>query len=89
MSTPVAQKRPRTGRTVAKPGAKALKPAQIDAIYNIPPSSLHFYCATLEPADERLPSMMLPGKKGRKATRLVKVTDLETWLARHQVRAAS
>lgn len=69
----------------AKKQAKllALKPSQICEAYSIPPSSLHFYCEKMEPAADRLPSYLLPGRNGRKCTRLVRVADLETWLEKH------
>lgn len=72
--------------TPAKP--KALRPRQIRDLYGIPQSTLHFYCTQL-PEAERLPSIKLPGRRGTKGVRLVKIADLEAWLARFEVRAVA
>jgi hypothetical protein len=64
----------------------ALKPRQIRERYNIPPSSLHFYCTKLEPAVDRLPSFLLPGRTGKKDTRLVYEHELLTWLEKYRVK---
>lgn len=82
MSQPAKKKLP------AVPAPKALKPAQIAARYNIPPSSLHFYCTKL-PEGERLPSFLLPGRTGKKDTRLVYVHELEAWLEKHRAQSAA
>jgi hypothetical protein len=67
--------------------ARVLRPRQIRELYGIPQSSLHFFCTGL-PEGERLPSIKLPGRRGTKGCRLVRVEDLEAWLARHAVGTA-
>lgn len=76
----------KTDRKTLQPPPRALKPAQIRALYGIPPSTLHFYCAKLNPPSERLPSFMLPGRGGKKDTRLIYVHELEAWLERHRAK---
>lgn len=71
------------------PAKRALKPSQIEALYSIPPSTLHFYCTKLEPATDRLPSFMLPGRGKRRDTRLVYVHELEAWLEKHRSRTTA
>ena len=67
---------------------EALKPAMIEAQFSIPPSSLHFYCTGL-PETDRLPSFMLPGRTGKRDTRLVYVDDLKKWLEKYRATNAA
>lgn len=71
--------------TEPKTKARTLRPRQIRELYGIPQSTLHFYCTGL-PEAERLPSVKLPGRRGTKGCRLVRVDELEAWISRFQQR---
>lgn len=75
-----------------KPGLKnlrrvTLRPAQIQAVYGIPQSTLHYYCTGL-PAEDRLPSLKLPGRCGTrsKGTRMVFEQELLAWLEKYRAK---
>jgi len=72
----------------AKPqsSARALRPRDIAERFGIPPSTLHFYCAKLNPPGARLPSLKLPGRCGRKGKRLIFEHELLAWLERHRAK---
>lgn len=75
--------RPMTRRRRERDLTKAvcLRPADVFALYGIPPSTLHGLCNHAEPA-RRLPSMLIQGKKGKKGLRLVNHEALRTYLAK-------
>lgn len=65
----------------------ALRPRMIRELYGIPTSSLAYYYRDMPEAD-RLPSIKIPGRCGRKGVRLIMVADLEAWLERFRVKPA-
>lgn len=85
--------RPRRGRIVpgGAPEAVTLRVAQAVARYGISSTGWYEHIARWEaeaaagvPLAERrgLPSLRVPGRKGRKGTRLLRVAEVEAWLAR-------
>ena len=72
-----------TKSVTAKP--RALRPRQVRELYGIPQSTLRVWCCELPPAD-RLPSMLIPGRKGNRGVRLLMVDALEEWLAKHRAK---
>lgn len=61
--------------------AVALRPAEVFALYGIPSSTLCELCRHPDPA-KRLPSMLIPGRCGRKGLRLINHDELRAWLDR-------
>lgn len=61
--------------------AVCLRPAEVFALYGIPPSTLHDLCNQTDPA-RRLTSTLIQGKKGRKGLRLVNHDTLRAYLAK-------
>jgi hypothetical protein len=62
-----------------------LTPRQIADRYGISPSQLCRYCTR---TDDRLPSVLIKGRNGRRGKRLVRLTDLEAWLAQFNAGAS-
>ena len=60
--------------------ATMLRPAEVFALYGIPTSTLCELCKHADPA-KRLPSMLIPGRQGRKGLRLIDHAKLRAWLA--------
>jgi len=58
-----------------------LTPRQIADRYGISPSQLCRYCTRTE---DRLPSVLIKGRNGRRGKRLVRLTDLEAFLKNHE-----
>lgn len=71
----------RTKKTVATMPPVMLTPRQIAERYGISKPALSRYCADTDPA-RRLPSTKLPGRNGRRGKVLIRVADLEAWLAK-------
>lgn len=59
--------------------AEMLRPADVYALYGIPSSTLCQMCNHPDPA-KRMPSMLIPGRRGRKGLRLIDHTKLRAWL---------
>lgn len=68
---------------------RALRPRDIKERFGIAPGTLHYYCETV-PANDRLPSIKLPGKAGTrsKGKRLVFEDDLLAWLNKYRTEGA-
>lgn len=73
-SAPVRRKKQ---RDLSK--AEMLRPADVYALYGIPSSTLCQMCNHPDPA-KRMPSMLIPGRRGRKGLRLIDHTKLRAWL---------
>ena len=71
--------RRRTPRDLAN--AVTLRPRDIFDLYGVPSSTLHEW-ATRE--TDRLPSSLIPGRKGKRGVRLIKKTDFEAYMQRFQ-----
>lgn len=76
---PTQPRRRRRERDLTK--ALDLKPSDIWTLYGIAPSTLHGYCNNADP-DRRLPSILYPGRSGRKGMRLINHEDFKTWRAK-------
>lgn len=61
--------------------AVCLRPADVFALYGIPPSTLHDLCNQTDPA-RRLTSTLIQGKKGKRGLRLVNHDTLRAYLAK-------
>ena len=72
--------RPKKTRDLSK--AVTLRPAEVFALYGIPPATLRDWCTHKE-ADHKLPSALIQGRAGRKGVRLIKQADLLAYLERH------
>lgn len=66
--------------------AETLRPRDLFVLYGLGPSAVHELCTK---GDEFgvLPSVLIGAKSGRKGIRLVRRTDIETFLAARQVNA--
>lgn len=71
--------RKRTTRDLER--AVWLRPRDVYELYGIPASTLH-EMATREDKSQRLPSSLIPGKRGTRGLRLVRRADLEAYVAR-------
>ena len=63
--------------------ALLLRPAEVFALYGIPTSTLCLYCTNPNPAD-RLKSILVPGRRGRKGSRYIDPIELRIWMERWQ-----
>ena len=63
--------------------AITLRPADVFSLYGIPASTLHGYCNHPNLA-KRLPSILLPGRKGRRGVRLSDSSELRAWMGKHR-----
>jgi hypothetical protein len=61
--------------------AITLRPAEVFALYGIPSSTLCQLCKHQEP-EKRLPSHLIPGRRGRKGLRLIDHAELRAYLKR-------
>lgn len=68
--------------------ADMLRPAEIYMKYGIPPSTLCEMCKRNDPTT-RLPSILIPGRKGHKGLRLIERTELLAYLARFKIGSAA
>ena len=59
--------------------AEMLRPADVYALYGIPSSTLCQMCKHPDP-EKRMPSMLIPGRFGRKGLRLIDHAKLRAWL---------
>jgi hypothetical protein len=74
--TPKAS-RHRKERDLSK--AITLRPADVFALYGIPTSTTCQYCNDPDP-ERRMPSLKIPGRRGRKGLRLINHEELRAWL---------
>lgn len=77
-ATPPVQRR-RKARDLAV--AVTLRPRDIFDLYGVPSSTLHEW-ATRQ--TDRLPSSLIPGRKGKRGVRLIKKADFEAFMQRFQ-----
>jgi hypothetical protein len=75
-NVPPVQRR-RRARDLAR--AESLRPRDVFELHGIPASTLRDMCTHPDPA-VRLPSLLIPGRQGRRGVRLIKRTDLNAWL---------
>lgn len=61
--------------------AVTLRPAEVFALYGIPSSTLCGLCKHEDP-EKRIPSRLIPGRKGRKGLRLINHDELRAYLDR-------
>lgn len=73
--------RPRRKKNRDVLNAPMLRPADVYQLYGIPSSTLCHLCKHPDPA-KRLPSLLIPGRCGRKGLRLIRHSELKAWLAR-------
>lgn len=59
--------------------AAALRPADVFELYGIPSSTLCGLCKHPDP-ERRLPSRLVPGRRGRKGLRIIMHAELRAWL---------
>ena len=72
--------RPKKTRDLSK--AVTLRPAEVFQAYGIPPATLRDWCIHKDAA-QKLPSVLIQGRSGRKGVRLIKQADLLAYLERH------
>lgn len=58
-----------------------LRPVDIFELYGISASTLHSFC-TAEDDERRLPSVLIPGRSGRRGVRLINHDDFRAWRAK-------
>lgn len=80
---PPVQRR-RTSRDLAN--AVTLRPRDVFDLYGVPSSTLHEWCTR---ESDRLPSSLIPGRKGKRGVRLIKRTDLEEFLQKFRTVSAA
>lgn len=73
------RKKRRRERNLAR--ALWLRPIDVFDEYGIPPSTLCILCKHSDPT-RRIPSLLIPGRSGRRGLRLVKRTELDAYLAK-------
>lgn len=61
--------------------AITLRPAEVFALYGIPSSTLCGLCKNPDP-ERRLPSKLIPGRKGHKGLRLITHSILLEWMGK-------
>lgn len=66
-------------RTRDLTNAVTLRPADVFTLYGVPPSTLRDWCLCGPEAD-RLPSRLIPGRRGRRGVRLIEKAKLDAWL---------
>lgn len=64
--------------------AVTLRPADVFELYGIPTSTLSCMCRDENP-QKRLPSILIPGRRGRRGIRLINHQELRGWLERWRV----
>lgn len=79
VSNPTARHRAKKKRDLNS--AATLRPAEVFELYGIPSSTLCQLCKHPDPT-KRMPSMLTPGRRGRKGLRLINHGELKAWLAR-------
>jgi hypothetical protein len=67
--------------------AITLRPAEVFLLYGIPTSTTSQYCNDADP-ERRMPSLKIPGRKGRKGLRLIDHAELKVWLNKWRCRRA-
>lgn len=87
LTAPVGEKtteriRKRKSRDLSK--AITLRPADVFQLYGIPTSTLCQFCNNPD-STRRLPSRLIPGRKGRRGLRLIQHAELKVWLDRWKV----
>ncbi|MFA6288072.1 MAG: hypothetical protein WC661_11870 [Opitutaceae bacterium] len=73
-SIPPVQRK-RTSRDLAN--AVDLRPRDIFDLHGVPSSTLHEWCTR---EHDRLPSSLIPGRRGKRGVRLVKRKDIEAFI---------
>jgi hypothetical protein len=76
--------RKRTTRDLAN--AVTLRPRDVFDLYGVPSSTLHEW-ATRD--NDRLPSFLVSGRKGKRGVRLIKRADLEAFLEKFRTTQAA
>jgi len=61
--------------------AITLRPAEVYLLYGIPTSTTCLYCNDPDP-NRRMPSLKIPGRRGRKGLRLINHEELKAWLGK-------
>lgn len=61
--------------------AVTLRPRDVFDLYGIQPAMVSYMCNHEDPA-KRLPSTLVPGRKGHRGMRLIDHGEFRTWLAR-------
>ena len=61
--------------------AITLRPADVYALYGIPTSTTSVLCNDPNP-ERRMPSLKIPGRRGRKGMRLIDHAELKIWLSK-------
>ena len=80
MNTPTpAKSKGRKQRDLSK--AITLRPADVFTLYGIPTSTTSVLCNDPNP-ERRMPSLKIPGRRGRKGMRLIDHAELKIWLSK-------
>jgi len=66
--------------------AITLRPADIQQLYGIAPTTLHDWCKR---ETNPLPSILVKGRSGRKGVRLIERAKMDAWLATFSTEGAS
>lgn len=82
------EKKPRVRKTRDLAKAITLRPSEVTAAYGISQPVL-WRLLNHKDAAERLPSILIPGRCGRKGMRLIRRDDLQAYLDRHSASNAA
>lgn len=84
-SVPPVQRR-RSARDLSR--AEYLRPRDVFELYGIPSGTLCTLCTNPDQS-KRIPSSLIPGRKGNRGLRLIRRADMEAWIAKHREVAAA